>query len=109
MRQCQPTGHLRPPSRFPMRASRSGTGQWAAAALFSLALAGPPAPAQEMLRYLDLKSEEFTKADVSRAEIEAALAAAGPTGLVDLTGRRRNGPDPAALALRRTELHDPRV
>src|SRR5262245_1361315 len=74
-----------------MRANRSGIRSWAAALL--AALIATPAAAQDMLRYLDLKSEEFSKADLSRAEVEAALAAAGPTGVVDLTGRRLNGLD----------------
>ena len=42
-----------------------------------LAATVPPlAAAQEMLRYFDLKSDEFTKADMTRIEVEAVLAAA---------------------------------
>src|SRR5689334_483636 len=91
-------------------------GRWSkpiamAVLLGTLALVSAAAPtlAQDMLRYLDLKSEEFTKADVTRAEIEAALAAAGPSGRVDLSGKRLNGLDLSALDLRRTKLQATRL
>ena len=49
------------------------------------ALASPAGPrAQDMIQYLDLKSDEFTKAEMTRAEVEAALAAAGKAGRADL-------------------------
>ena len=46
-----------------------------------------PTRAQDLLQYLDLNSDEFTKSDMTRAEIEAAIAAEG-TGVVDLFGKR---------------------
>ena len=51
---------------------------WARATLATtiLAVAVTSAIAQDMLRFLDLKSDDFTKADMTRAEVEAALAAA---------------------------------
>ena len=36
-----------------------------------------PTKAQDMLQYIDLNSDEFTKSDMTRAEIEAAIAAEG--------------------------------
>ena len=65
----------------------------------ALALAGAPAAApQDMLRFLDLASEEFTKADMTRAEVEAALARARERGCVrmELDVNEKN---PAAVAL----------
>jgi hypothetical protein len=35
------------------------------------------AASRDMIRFLDLSSDEFTKADMTRAAIEAALAEAG--------------------------------
>ena len=61
--------------------------------------------AQDMIQYLDLKSDDFTKADMTRGDIEAALAAAGPSGIVDLTGKRLNGLDLSGLDLRRCLLY----
>ena len=52
------------------------------AAMFVCAMPGAAA-AQDMLRFLDLKSDDFTKAEMTRTEIEAALAAAGPATRVD--------------------------
>src|SRR6476659_1789440 len=68
-----------------------------------------PAAAQDLFRYLDLTSEEFSQAEMTRAQIEAALAAAGPTGIVDLSARRLNGLDLSALDLRRTKLQAARL
>src|SRR6266851_5609152 len=71
-------------------------GCWAKAMLPAIMLAcavAHGAAAQDLLRFLDLKSDDFTKADMTRGEIEAALADAGPAGLVDLSGKRLNGLD----------------
>src|SRR5688572_17112958 len=86
-------------------------GDWAGATLAAaLACAHPHAvAAQDMLRFLDLKSDEFTKADMTRSEIEAALAKVGPDGVVDLSGRRLNGVDLSGLDLRRTKLQAARL
>ena len=62
-----------------------------------------PTRAQDLLQYLDLKSDEFTKSDMTRAEIEAAIAAAG-AGVVDLFGKRLNGLDLSGLDLRKAIL-----
>ena len=70
-----------------------------------LAATVPPlAAAQEMLRYFDLKSDEFTKADMTRIEVEAALAAANPARPADLSARRLNGLDLSGLDFRRAKL-----
>ena len=66
------------------------------------------APAQDMLRYLDLKSDDFTKAEMTRAEIEAALAS-DPDKLVDLSGKRLNGIDLSGLDLRRVKFQSARL
>ena len=50
-----------------------------------LACASLPIVAQDMIRFLDLGSDDFTKADMTRGEIEAALAAAEPAKLVDFS------------------------
>ena len=62
-----------------------------------------PTRAQDLLQYLDLNSDEFTKSDMTRAEIEAVIAAAG-AGVVDLFGKRLNGLDLSGLDLRKTSL-----
>ena len=78
------------------------------AAMFACAMPGA-ATAQDMLRFLDLKSDDFTKAEMTRTEIEAALAAAGPATLLDLSGRRLNGLDLSGMDLRRTNLQAARL
>ena len=53
------------------RAGRRQTSGWATSMLAAavLALATSYAGAQDMLRFLDLKSDDFTKADMTRSEI----------------------------------------
>ena len=62
-----------------------------------------PTKAQDMLQYIDLNSDEFTKSDMTRAEIEVAIAAKG-AGVVNLFGKRLNGLDLSALDLRKAVL-----
>src|SRR5262245_62009859 len=86
--------------------------RWTVAFLSAFALlvaATLPAAPQDMLRFLDLRSEEFTKADMTRAEIEAALAAKGANGTVDLSAKRLNGLDLSGLDLRRVRLQSARL
>jgi len=75
-----------------------------------LAATVPPlAAAQEMLRYFDLKSDEFTKADMTRIEVEAVLAAANPARPADLSARRLNGLDLSGLDFRGAKLQATRL
>jgi hypothetical protein len=46
-----------------------------AAALAFCATFLPPAGAQDLMKYFDLTTDESTKADMSRADLEAALKA----------------------------------
>jgi uncharacterized protein YjbI with pentapeptide repeats len=64
---------------------------------------GLPTRAQDLIQHLDLNSDEFTQSDMTRAEIEAAIAAAG-AGVVDLFGKRLNGLDLSGLDLRKAIL-----
>ena len=93
--------------------SRRSTARAACAGALIVAILVAPGPdaalAQDMIQYLDLKSDDFTKADMTRGDIEAALAAAGPSGIVDLTGKRLNGLDLSGLDLRRVRLQAARL
>src|ERR1700755_609416 len=89
-----------------------GASCWAQAILAApvIACAMPPmAAAQDMLRFVDLNSDDFTKADMTRTEIEAALSAIDPTTILDLSGRRLNVLDLSGLDLRRTKLQAARL
>lgn len=68
-----------------------------------------PAFAQDMLDMVDLKSEAFTKTEMSRAEIEAALANLKEGETLDLTGKSLNGLDLSGMDLRRTVLQSARL
>jgi uncharacterized protein YjbI with pentapeptide repeats len=57
-----------------------------------------PAQAQDMMRGLDLTSPAMTQAEMSRADVVAALAAARGKPL-DLTGKRLSGLDLSGLDL----------
>ena len=57
-----------------------------------------------MIDQLDLKSDEFTKADVTREDVLAAIAKAGTDGVADFSGKRLNGLDLSGLDLRRLKL-----
>jgi hypothetical protein len=66
--------------------SRSCWGKTILAATMLACTLPQVAAAQDLLRFLDLKSDDFTKADMTRIEIEAALAEADPTSLTSLPG-----------------------
>jgi uncharacterized protein YjbI with pentapeptide repeats len=68
----------------------------------------PPAYA-DMVDSLDLKSDDFTKAEMTRADLEAALAALKPGETLDLSGKRLNGLDLSGLDLTRTRLQAARL
>ena len=66
--------------------------------------------AQDMIDQLDLKSDEFKKADVTReAVLGQAIAAAGADGVADFSGQRLNGLDLSGLDLRRLKLQSTRI
>lgn len=78
-------------------------------AVFLLLCSGLAVLAQDMTRYLDLKSDDFTKAEMTRADVEAAIAAPGAGGRADLTGKRLNGLDLSGLRLRGAALDGARL
>ena len=59
--------------------------------------------AEDLLQYLDLKSDQFTKADMTREDVAAAIASAGGS-VVDLSGKRLNNLDLSGLDLSKTKL-----
>lgn len=65
--------------------------------------------AQDMIQFLDLKSDEFTKADTTRAEIEALIAAQKPGEPLDLSARRLNHLDLSGLDLTGVNLQSARI
>ena len=58
---------------------------------------------------LDVTSDAFTKAEMSRADIEAAIAALEPNRVLDLSGKSLNGLDLSGLDLRRVKLQSARI
>ena len=75
----------------------------------ALMLPAGAAYAQDMIDQLDLKSDEFKKADVTREAVLAAIAAAGADGVADFSGQRLNGLDLSGLDLRRLKLQSTRI
>ena len=79
---------------------------WLAAAVFvalSLSLGGYTR-AQDMLDQVDLGSPAFTMAEMTRGEIEAAIAKLAPEDTLDLSNKSLNGLDLSGIDLRRTNL-----
>ena len=74
-----------------------------------LACSAAAAEAQDMTQYLDLNSEEFTRADMTRADIEAAIAKLETGAVVDLSGKRLNKLDLSGMDLRRVKLQSSRL
>ena len=79
------------------------------AAAFLLAGSVLALQAQDMIDQLDLKSDEFTKADVTRDDIVAAIAATPDGSLADFSGKRLNGLDLSGLDLRKLRLQSTRI
>ena len=59
--------------------------------------------AEDLLQYLDLKSDQFTKTDMTHEDVVAAIASAGGS-VVDLSGKRLNNLDLSGLDLSKTKL-----
>ncbi len=81
----------------------------AVAACFGLGLNLAPLPghAQDLWQYIDLNSEAFTKSEMTRADVEAAIAAGG--GSVDLSGKMLNKLDLSGLDLSGANLQAARI
>lgn len=82
-----------------------------AALTIGLALVAGPrmADAQDLSQFIDQTTEEFTKTEMTRAEIEAALAALPAGGTLDLSGKRLNKLDLSGMDLTRTKLTSARI
>ena len=62
--------------------------------------------AEDLLQYLDSKSDQFTKSDMTREDLTAAIASAGGS-VVDLSGRRLNNLDLSGLDRARQSWRGP--
>lgn len=86
-----------------------------ASLLFCLALvlaglhAPPTARGQDMTQFLDLKSDEFTKSDLTRADVEALIKSRKPGTPIDLAARRLNKLDLSGLDLSGANLQSARI
>ena len=67
------------------------------------------ARAQDMMSGIDLTSDSFTKSELTRADLEAKLAALKPGEVLDLSARSLNGLDLSGMDLRRTKLQSARI
>ena len=66
------------------------------------------ASAQDLWQYIDLNSDAFTKADMTRADVEAAITAAG-SAPVDLSGKQLNRLDLSGINLAGANLLAARI
>lgn len=85
---------------------------FAFAALSSLLIAATlpgMAWAQDMTQYLDLKSDEFTKAELTRADVQALIAGRKPGASIDLSAKRLNKLDLSSLDLSGANLQSARI
>lgn len=69
----------------------------------------PAASAQDLSQFIDQTTDDFTKAEMSRSDIEAALAALPAGGVLDLSGKRLNKLDFSGMDLTRTKLTSARI
>ncbi len=67
------------------------------------------ASAQDLIQYLDLTTDEFTKSNVTRAEIEAGLANLKDGETLDLSAKWLNKLDLSGMDLTRTNLRASRL
>ena len=70
-------------------------------AALGLGLLAVTASAQDMMRHLDLSSPDMVSAEMTRMEVEAALAKATIVAPADFTGKRLSGLDLSGLDLSR--------
>src|SRR5690348_6339022 len=75
----------------------------------AMALAAAPAHGQSMIDMVDLTTDQFTKAEMSRADIEAALAKLPEGEKLDLFGKALNNLDLSGMDLRRVNLQAARL
>ena len=81
---------------------------WFRAAAFAMFAAVPSVHAQDMTG-LNITSDEFTKAEMSRSDIQSAIAGLGPNKVLDLGGKSLNGLDLSGMDLRRVKLQSARI
>lgn len=81
----------------------------AAVLVAALTLGGLPARAQSMLDMVDLQSDAFTKAEMSRADIEAGLKNLKEGEVLNLWAKSLNKLDLSGLDLRRANLQAARL
>ncbi|MEQ1712572.1 MAG: pentapeptide repeat-containing protein, partial [Hyphomicrobium sp.] len=79
------------------------------ASVFAVASFAGHAAAQDMMSGIDLTSDAFTKAEMSRADLEAQLAKLPAGEVLDLSARSLNGLDLSKMDLRRTKLQSARI
>lgn len=77
--------------------------------VLALAVAPHRAGAQDMLQFLDLKSDDFTKAEMTRADVQSLIAAKAPGQGIDLAAKRLNGLDLSGLDLTGANLQSARI
>ena len=80
----------------------------AALGMFGLVMA-TPAAAQNMMQHVDLTSPAMTAAEMTRAEVEAVIAAATSTQPADFTGKKLSGLDLSGLDLSGAVLRTARL
>ena len=75
-----------------------------ATAALGLGLVTTTATAQDMMRDVDLSSPGMVSAEMTRGEVEAALAAATNAAPADFTGKRLSGLDLSKLEFVRRHI-----
>lgn len=75
------------------------------AAALGLGLLAVTAPAQDMMRDVDLSSPDMVSADMTRSEVEAALAAANVAAPADFNGKRLSSLDLSGAIFRAARLN----